>query len=126
MKRLIIGTAVLLSLLILGLTLSIVMDNIYEPILNDLDAAATAAAQSDWVQARLLAEQAQARWQTYQRLTAAFSDHAPMEELDGLFAQLAVYSRQEAQTAFCAACGHLSTLAEAVVENHRLRWWTFL
>ena len=126
MKRLIIGTAVLLFLLILGLVLSISMENIFSPIMDDLDSAATAAAQGEWAQARQLAEKAQARWQRYHPLTAAFSDHAPMEELDGLFARLEVYAHQQAQTAFCAVCGHLSTLAEEVVENHRLRWWTFL
>lgn len=126
MKRLIIGTAVLLSLLILGLALSISMKNIFSPMMDDLESAAEAAAQGDWPQASQLARHAQERWQTYHSLTAALSDHAPMEELDTLFAQLEVYARQQAQTAFCAACGHLSTLAEEMVETHSLRWWTFL
>lgn len=126
MKRLIIGTAVLLALLCLGLTVSISMVRIHTPIAADLRSASDAALDGSWTDAQALADRAHTRWQSYRELTAAFADHSPMDELDGLFAQLDTYEVSENKIAFSATCAQLAQLAEAMADSHRLRWWTLL
>lgn len=126
MKRLIIGTAVLLTLLALGLTVSIAMVRIHAPIAADLRSASEAVLADNWTDAQALADRARSRWQTYREFTAAFADHSPMDELDSLLAQLGTYEVLENKTAFSAACAQLAQLAEAMADSHRLRWWTLL
>lgn len=126
MKRLILGLIVLAALLALGITVSAVFTLAHEPTAELLEDAKEAALDGDWDRAIVLFNKAQNRWKNAWRFTAAFADHSPMDEMDGLFAQLEVFARQKSREQFPALCARLAELAEAMAESHRFCWWMLL
>ena len=126
MKRFCIGLILLAVLLTGGWLIQRRMDAILRPIASALQAAAEAALRQDWATALPLYEQAHARWAKHHRFTAAFADHTPMDEVDGLFAELQVFAAQREMPHFAALCLHLQQLANAMAESHSLSWWNLL
>ena len=111
---------VLLALLpVLGFLLQSAMDNLHTPAANALEQASEAALAEDWYSADALLAKAQQLWEKNYDLTAAVADHAPMEEVDTLFAELAVYSRRQEAVHFASTGVHLARLIRAVGEAHR-------
>ena len=126
MKRLWIGVGVLLVLLVLGIVVSGVMDAIHAPMAEQLQQAAQAAMAEDWPAALKAAARAQKNWKAQQRLVAAFADHTPMDEIEGLFAEMEIYAQAREKQHFAATCARLAQLAEAMGESHRVSWWNLL
>ncbi len=122
MKRLVLGTAILAVLLAGGLLVSRAMAGIHDPIAADLQRAAVAALTEDWAAAQDLLQRATDRWEHFHRITAAFADHTPMDELDSLFVELNIYARQQENPHFSATCARLSFLATTIADSHRLTW----
>ena len=83
-----------------------------------------AAAREDWDTALLHQETAQRGWRKAWRLTAAFADHQPMEDVDSLFARLPAYGEDAVE--FSACCRELARRVRAVYEAHSLTWWNLL
>lgn len=126
MKRFWISILLLSVLLFAGWLIQWGMDAVHRPIAEDLQQAAQAALQEDWDTALLLSQRAHARWEKYHRFTAAFADHTPMDELDGLFAEQTVFAAEREMPHFAAACMHLSQLATAMADSHSISWWNLL
>ena len=126
MTRGIIGIVLLLVLLAGGMFTQWTMDKIQAPISQELTQAAQAGERELWDTATLHQETAARAWRTSWRLTAAFADHMPMEDIDSLFASLPVYAAQEEQTEYAAACRELARRIEAVADAHRLTWWNLM
>lgn len=126
MNRLWIGILVLAVLLALGGAVSWAMDAIHTPMAENLQQAAEAAMAEDWGTALRCAEKARVSWKDRQRFIAAFADHTPMDELEGLFAELEIYARAREQEHFSATCTHLAQLVQAMAESHSPTWWNFL
>lgn len=126
MKRLLIGICVLFWLLAMGIGVSMLFQFAHAPTVDYLQEASQAALQGDWDAATQQTRQAQARWEHYRHITAAFADHAPMDEIDSLFAQLQVHLAQKNIHGFPALCARLSRLTEALADSHSFRWWTVL
>lgn len=126
MKRLWIGIIVLAVLLILGGAVSWAMDAIHISMAENLQQAAEAAMAEDWGAALQCAEKARESWKDHQHFVAAFADHTPMDELEGLFAELEIYAQAREQAHFAATCAHLAQLAQAMAESHSPTWWNFL
>ena len=126
MKRLYLGIAILFILLALGSSVSWGIHGIHEPIHAQLQQAHTAALDADWTLAQRLSLEAQQRWLRWQHFTAAFADHAPMDEIDSLFAQLTVYAQAKDIPHFCALCAELAQLTHAMSESHSPTWWNLL
>lgn len=126
MKRLWIGAVTLAVLLGACLWTSYAMDAVHGPISDQLDKAADAALAEDWAQATALAAEARAEWDRSWRMTASVADHTPMDEVDGLFAQLPAYARDEEAVHFAATCAQLSRLVAAMGEAHSFNWWNLL
>lgn len=126
MRRFWIGVILLAVLLAAGLWTSRAMDRIHTPIGTLLDGAAEAAQQEDWSRAELLATQARDAWAQSRHTVAALADHTPMDELDGLFAQLPIFLRQRDTAHFAVTCAELSQLARAMGEAHAPDWWNLL
>lgn len=91
MTRGIIGCVILALLLAAGLGVQWAVAALQAPITGELTQAAQAAAREDWDTALLHQETAQRGWRKAWRLTAAFADHQPMEDVDSLFARLPAY-----------------------------------
>lgn len=126
MKRLWLGLSLLAVLLAVSLAVQAVSHRLHDPISQDLDRAADAALAGDWAEADRLYRRARDAWQRCHSATAAMADHSPMDELDMLFGELAVYARQRETVHFAAACRSASRMARAMWEAHRLNWWSFL
>lgn len=126
MKRGWFGAALLLTLLALGIGSSMLMGKFHQPLADSLEQACTYALEENWKKAEETAEKAQETWQKMWHFSATLSDHAPMEEIDSLFAQLAAYRAAEDSLGFAAACAALSRQLEAMGDAHELSWWNLL
>lgn len=126
MGRFWIGAGILVLLLAVGLWVSYTMDTTHESIGKTLDQAAADALKGDLESGFALAQQARSQWQANWTRTATVADHAPMDEIDGLFAQLEAYRQSRRPDDFAAYCARLSALVAAVGEAHSLTWWNLL
>lgn len=126
MKRCVFGLGLLAALLALGLTVTVSMERIHEPISRDLSQASRAAMAGELDRGIALAEQAEAAWEKHRRFTASAADHAPMDEINGLFAQLEIYGRAGEAEDFAACAARLSRLTQAMGSAHSLTWWNLL
>ena len=126
MKRGGMGIALLAILLIFGIVVSMEMRSVHQDISQLLDQAAQSAALEDWQQAEALALLARDQWVSHHNVTAAFADHTPMDELDGLFAELTVFLDNRESPHFEATCARLSLLAQAMADSHGVQWWNVL
>ena len=120
------GLGILVFFFALGLLTAWGMENMHQPVTGTLEQAAQAALDGDVEQGIALVQTAKADWQHHRDLTAAMADHAPMEEIDSLFAQVEVYARSEKTVDFAAYCTRLARLVEAVGEAHALTWQNLL
>lgn len=126
MKRIVLGAAILAVLLCLAILFTVMMDRIHSPLAESLLGAARAAAAEDWDTAKKLADRAASDWERSKHFTAALADHSPMDDIDGLFGELKVYLEAREMPQFAATCRHLAKLAQAMGDNHALRWWNLL
>lgn len=126
MKRSIWGVGILIALLILSIAIAKGMHQVHYRISDLLSQAAAAAEQDDWQKADQLARQAEAQWQQHHAFTAAFADHTPMDELDGLFAELIVFLENRESPHFASTCARLSLLAQSMADSHGVQWWNVL
>lgn len=126
MKRGWIGLGLLLALLAGSIAVTRAMDRGHDPIARELETASDLALEGDWETAAALARNAKAEWEDKWNFGAAFADHEPMEEIDGLFAQVEVYVRAREEVSFAAVCAELSKRLEAMGDAHGLTWWNLL
>ena len=126
MKRCWFGLGLLIFLLAGGLLVTWAMDASYRQLADKLEQAEGAALAEDWTGAEELLGSAREIWQEKWRFSAAFADHEPMEEIDGLFAQGKIYLRCRDPEALAAVCGELAQRTKAMGEAHWLTWWNLL
>lgn len=126
MKRLWFGVGLLLLLLLGTLGVTWQMERIHGPVSTRLEQASQLAQQGNIDAAAQLAQEAQAQWKKHWHFSATFADHNPMEEADGLFAELDAYLQAGDTAEFTAACAHLARLTQAMAEAHGVNWWNLL
>jgi len=126
MKRMWFGAALLAALLGLGIGISIFMKQAHGPGSEYLKQAAVLAQEENWPEARKQYAYAREKWEKKWRVTASIADHEPMDQVDGLFAQLAVYAQQEDVPSFSSGCAHLAALLESFGNSNMLSWWNLL
>lgn len=126
MGRFWLGVFLLAALLILGLWVGHSTDITHQAISKSLDLAARQVLAGDAEGGLATAQAARRRWHRGWNATAAIADHAPMDEIDGLFAQLEIYGQLRTPRELAAVCARLSALVEAIGEAHRLSWWNLL
>lgn len=126
MGRFIFGVGLLLVALALCVMVMFLMTNTNQPIAQILEKAAQTALAGDLEVGIRLANEAQTTWEKAWHKTAAFSDHAPMDEIDSLFALVEYYGKTGNVTEFTSHCARLSQLIIAVGEAHALNWWNLL
>lgn len=126
MNRFRIGISLLAVLLSLGLFVQSATRQTAIPISAALNSAADNALSGRWSIAQHYSDFASARWQSHWHTTAALADHQPMEDIDGLLAQLPVYAAAEDAEQFAAACSDLARRMTAMADAHSLHWWNLL
>ena len=126
MGRFWFGVFLLAALLVLGLWVEHTTNFTHQTISKSLDLAAKQVLAGDTEGGLATAQAARRRWHRKWNATAAIADHAPMDEIDGLFAQLEIYGQLRTPTELAAVCARLSALVSAVGEAHQLTWWNLL
>lgn len=117
MKRMWIGVGLLAAVLLIGIWASNQMGQIHGEIARDLNRAAQSALDEDWDMAGALFARAEKTWEKKHILTAIFSDHAPIENAEALFAQLKISAQAENAESFATACACLASQLEAIGES---------
>ncbi len=125
MRRMYAGLGILLVLLAISIGVTIVMEAVHNPISQALEEAIEAARQGNWALAEDRAFGAKNRWEQYWQFTAAVADQTPMDELDGLFAELEAFLDAREMPHFEVTARHLSQLAQAMAMSHLPSWWNF-
>jgi len=126
MKRMWIGIGILLALLAMGIALTTAFNSLHLPLAHKLNAAAEAALAGDWDTAEQSTRQCREHWDSCRRLTASFADHEPLEEMDGLLAQLEIWLWLREPEEFAVTAAEISSLARAIAEAQSLTWWSLL
>ena len=119
MTRFLFGIGLMLALLAAGLFVWHTAEDIHTPVSSLLMEAAEAPDTDTALSKALLARE---KWDRTWHASAAFSDHAPMDEIDGLFAQL----EDKSGTELTSLCRRIASLVSAVAEAHTLNWWNLL
>ena len=126
MNRLWIGIGLLAAILAIGLWTSARMTDIHSGIADTLDRSAQAAQSDQWDRAKSLEQEAADHWKRSWNFSAALADHTVLDEIDGLFAQSAVYLENRDGVSYAAVCAQLASAIEALHEGHKLSWWNLL
>ena len=117
-RRFVVGLVILLLVLALAVGTAVGMKAIHAPGEAALTEAARLALDGQMEQAVPLARQAYSRWQKYRGITAAFSDHTPMDDTERLFREMTVYAQAGEAPHFAACCTELSAMLKAMYETH--------
>lgn len=125
MKRIWFGAGLLVALLLLGMGSSMLMERTHLAQAENLNRAAQLAADGDWAAARALSEETKTQWEENHFLTAALCSHEPMDQIDGLFAQLEVFSEARSAVSFSSTCVYLACQLEAIGGSHKLNLHNF-
>ena len=125
MKRIWFGAALLALLLVLGFGCSAFMERIHLAQAEDLSRAAELALEGNWEKAENFADAARREWDKKRPLIAALSDHEPMDQADGLFAQLEVLAREKDAISYSGTCLYLARQLEALGKSHSLSLQNF-
>lgn len=123
MKRLWIGIGLLAVMLLSGILTPVILEKSHTPVAKDLERAAETAMVDNWEASERFYRRAEQKWQKTRPVTASFTEHEPMDEIDALFAQLEVYAKARDQVAFSSTCVYLSSQVEALGDYHDLTFW---
>lgn len=123
MNRLWIGVGLLSVLLVLGVLVPEVLDACHESVVEDLDRAAELAMAGNWDSARRFFDRAEENWEEKRPVTASFTDHEPMDDIDALFEQLEIYAQARDPVAFGSTCVYLSSKLDALGDYHDFNFW---
>ena len=126
MKRTVFGLVLLLVLLAAGITSALGMSRYHEKVAALLDQSAAQAMDDDLPGAMQTAQQAWEQWERGWNISAAFTDHDPLEQIDGGFAQLKLYGEAGEALPFAAVCVELAKQVEAIGDAHGAQWWNIL
>ena len=121
-----LGVGILVLFLILGFVTASAMNNAHIPTEKLLTQAAEDALTGDFAQAVALGMEAKTRWDKHWNGTATVADHAPMDDVDALFAEMEIYAEAQEKPHFAACCKELSQRIQAVAGAHRFSWWNVL
>ena len=117
MKRFILGILVLAVLLGACLGAGAFQASLRESVTRELYRAAEAAGAGSLPAAHGHTRSARLLWEKRRPLTAALCDHTPMEDIENLFAQLALQTDEED---FLSACTGLILRIQALEDAHKL------
>ena len=118
MKRIWFGAGLLVVLLVLGIISSTLMEHLQQEQVARLDRAAELVTEGDWAAARALTSEAKQDWDRTQLLIAALCDHQIMDHVEGLFAQIEVFSSTRSAPSFGSTCVYLARQLEALGSSH--------
>ncbi len=125
-KRFWLGVGVLAVLLAVSITVTAAMKAIHEPAAEEFRQAARIALEGDLPTAAARGRHARDRWQKNRKFTACVADHAPMDTVEDLLAEMEVFAEAEDPEHFAAACARLAAAVKAMSDAHSPAWWNML
>ena len=125
MKRIWFGAALLGALLVLGIFSAALMEDTHLTQAAQLDSAADLAMSGNWKGAETAFSEAKDGWDKRSSLIAGLSDHEPMDQIEGRFAQLEVFLGMHDSASFCGACRYLAKQLEALGKSHSFNLQNF-
>ena len=126
MNRIYVGACILMLLFAVCCISSYYLPQINLEISGQLEQAVQAVQDENWPQAVNFANQAALTWQRTHDLSTIAADHAPIDEIDTLFAELALYAQLEEQAQFAAISLQLSRLTAALGQSQVFSLWNLL
>ena len=123
MGRFWLGVGILAGLFVLGIWVAQQTETTHTQIVGYLEQATKTESPA---QRYLLAEKAEEKWRAGRRSIAAVSDHAPMDEIDSLFAQMDICRSAGLMESFSIFCARTAEQIRALYEAHSLTWWNLL
>ena len=114
MKRIRFGAILLALLLVLGIGGGTLLERTWQIQAENLDKAARLASDGDWAGAEALLEEARSQWEQHPVWIAALFHHDLIDEIQGLFAQLEVFSAERRAVSFSSTCVYLSRQLESL------------
>lgn len=126
MGRLWIGIGILFIMLAMAIGLLWGSRVFFEDFSHNLEQAGQLALSGNWASAGEKAAKSRAQWEKYRHFWSAFTDHAPMEQMQELFSWLEVYGQKQLEVDYATVCNSLVQVAEAIDESHSLKWWSVL
>lgn len=123
MKRIWIGLGLLGFLLGISLLTARKMASVHTQVAHRLEQAAET---ESFQQAAQWSREAETAWRHHCHFTASLTDHANIDQIDGLFAQLQVYRQAGNTLSHATTCAYLAEMITALQEAHRLTWWNLL
>jgi hypothetical protein len=124
-KRIWFGGALLGLLLILGILCAGFMEDSHLEQAQQLNRAADLAAAGNWNAAKTELSKAHESWDKRSTIIAGLSDHEPMDQIEGSFAQLKVFAQLEDAASFASSCRYLAKQLEALGKSHSLNLQNF-
>ena len=125
MKRIWFGAALLGALLVLGIFSAALMEDTHLTQVAQLDSAADLAMSGNWKGAEAAFSEAKAGWEKRSAIISGLSDHEPMDQIEGCFAQLEVFLGMHDAASFCGACRYLAKQLEALGKSHSFNLQNF-
>lgn len=126
MNRIWFGAALLAVLLLLGFGSSTWMEKTHFSQAADLSRAAELALEGNWTGAENFAGAARREWNKRRPFVAALSDHGPMDQIEGLFAQLETFAAAQDTVSYSSTCVFLASQLEALGKSHSFNLQNFL
>lgn len=120
MGRIWFGISLLGLLLVLGIGVSSLMERNHLPYSAQLEQAASLSASGLLSEAEGIVRDVQAQWDARTAFLSVLADHEPMEEIEGLFAQLESYADTGDAISYASTCACLSRMMQALGRSHSL------
>ena len=125
MKRIWFGAALLAVLLILGIGSAALMEDTHLTQAAELNRAADLAMSGSWERAGAALSAAKSSWDKRSPIIAGLSDHEPMDQINGIFAQLEVFLTMRDAASFSSSCLYLAKQLEALGRSHSFNLQNF-
>jgi len=124
-KRIWFGAALLAALLLLGIGSAALMEDIHLTQAAQLNHAADLAMSGSWEHAEAVFSEAHKSWDKKSVIVSGLSDHNPMDQIDGIFAQLEIFATMRDVVSFSSSCRYLAKQLEALSKSHSFSFENF-
>ena len=124
-RRFYLGVAILVVLLVLGIGSAALMEDTHLSQAAQLDRAMELAMSGNWSGAASALGEAHAGGDKRSAIIAGLTDHEPMDQIEGCFAQLQVFLGMNDAASFCGSCRYLAKQLEALGKSHSLNLQNF-
>lgn len=122
MKQVWIGLGILGLLFFGGIWMGNELEQAHGQQIRDLEQARTAAMEENWSRAEAHLTRARKQWEGRRNISGVLYRQDPLDQIDGLFAQLESFSACRDRMSFCSSCALLARNLQNLPETHSFHW----